>query len=82
MTSHPNVPNSISPEKPGKDELPAAFEDCGALLAEATSFAVALEMERSDLDPNEYSVLELFCQHTEWTATQLVEKLSSAKPYE
>jgi len=33
-------------------------------------------MERSDLDPNEYSVLELFCQQTEWTATQLVEKLS------
>ncbi len=76
MTSHSNDPNSVSPENFGKDELPAAFEDCVALLAQATSFAVALELERSDLDPNEYAVLELFCQQTEWTATQIVEKLS------
>ncbi|MDE0613056.1 MAG: MarR family winged helix-turn-helix transcriptional regulator [bacterium] len=76
MTSHSNVPNSIPSETFGEGELPAAFEDCVALLTDATSFAVAIEMERSDLDPNEYSVLELFRQQTEWTATQLVEKLS------
>ena len=76
MTSHSDVPNSGSSENFGKDELPAAFEDCVALLKEATSFAAALEMERGNLDPNEHAVLDLFSQQNEWTATQIVEELS------
>ena len=76
MTFHSEVPNSASPEPIGKAELPAAFEDSVALLMEATSFAATLEMERSDLDPNEFAALELFRQKSEWTATQLVEELS------
>lgn len=76
MTSETNVPNSASSENPDKAELSAAFDNCISMLTEAASFAMTLEMERGDLDSNEYALMELFCQRNEWTATQLVEELS------
>lgn len=56
--------------------MSTALDNCVALLTEAASFAETLEMERANLDPNEYAVMELFTQRSEWTATQLVEELS------
>ncbi len=63
-------------ENPDEGELSTALDKCVALLTEAASFAETLEMERANLDPNEYAVMELFTQRSEWTATQLVEELS------
>ena len=57
-------------------DLSAAFGDCVSSLAKVISVAVNLEMERSGLRPNEFAVMQLFCQRPEWTATQLVEKTS------
>lgn len=76
MTSKTNVPNSISLEGHDRGELSAALDNCVSLLTEAVSFAATLEMERNNLDSNEYAVMELFSQQSEWTATQLVEELS------
>ncbi|MDE0613055.1 MAG: MarR family winged helix-turn-helix transcriptional regulator [bacterium] len=57
-------------------DLSAVFGDCVSSLAKVISVAVNLEMERVDLRPNEFAVMQLFCQRPEWTATQLVEKTS------
>ncbi len=53
----------------------AAFGDCVSSLSKVVSAAVRLEMERSDLRPYEFAVMQLFCQRSDWTATQLAEKL-------
>ena len=57
-------------------DLSAAFGDCVSSLAKVISAAVEFEMERGELGPNEFAVMQLFCQRPEWTATQLVEKTS------
>ena len=53
----------------------AVFGDCVSSLAKVVSAAVGLEIERSDLRPYEFAVMQLFFQRSDWTATQLAEKL-------
>ncbi len=57
-------------------DLSAVFGDCVSSLAKVISVAVNLEIERSGLRPREFAVMQLFCQRSEWTATELVEKTS------
>lgn len=40
------------------------------------SAGVDIEIERHELEPNEFAVLQLFSDRDEWSATQLMEHLS------
>lgn len=57
-------------------DLSAVFGDCVSSLTKVISVAVNREMERGRLRPREFAVMQLFCQRSVWTATQLVEKTS------
>ena len=76
MTSKTEDQNEGPVDLPMMGDPSAAFGDCVSSLAKVVSVAVRLEMERGNLRPYEFAVMQLFCQRSEWTATQLVEKLS------
>lgn len=68
-------------EKVDPVELPmlgdpsAAFGDCVSSLTKVISMAVDIERERFGLRPDEFAVMQLFSQRSNWTATQLAEKM-------
>lgn len=75
MTPETKNQNVGPVELPMMGDPSAAFGDCVSSLAKVVSVAVRLEMERGDLRPYEFAVMQLFCQRSNWTATQLTEKL-------
>ena len=75
MTLETTNQNVGSVELPMMGDPSAAFGDCVSSLAKVVAVAVRLEMERGNLRPYEFAVMQLFCQRSDWTATQLAEKL-------
>ncbi len=76
MTPETKSQYAGSVELPMLGDLSAAFGDCVSSLAKVISAAVEFELERGNLRPIEFAVMQLFCYQPEWTATQLVEKTS------
>ncbi|MXZ85312.1 MAG: winged helix-turn-helix transcriptional regulator [Acidimicrobiia bacterium] len=76
MVSESKSQHANSVELPMMGDPSAAFGDCVSSLAKVVTVAVEFEMERVDLRPLEFAVMQLFCQQPDWTATQLTKRLS------